>query len=526
MAEGFIAFNKTARGASHVERGIPCEDYSCSYEDPDGRFSIAVVADGHGDSRCFRSSFGSRKVAEITSECFKEFAESMGNITEQDEEAYLRQLLTDSREQYNEMQRIFSIIVSKWYAAVQEEFEENPPTEEELGENLTIEKVKENIPHVYGTTLIAALALPRFIILLQQGDGRCTVVYEDGSMDQPIPWDPRCEENVTTSMCDSDVLQSFRYCVINPEEKKVSAIFLFSDGVEDAYLDTYTDRGGKHGIMGGVYTFCKNLVCKLVENEQPDNLKEIFQEEYLGSFLPGFSETGLFSRSGSGDDVSVAGLVKVNELLERVEAYQRDIRQYQLEENLFWKKKELDGKIRKHGILEQRCADAKSEYDKVLKETNYIERYESSADKLDNTQKQLEENLRKAEEDLRNYQEECRSVEENDEHEEQNDSLKKKLKLMDMTIQSFRDSFKEKTNDKESKLADKVEDAKANLEKFNSERIQIEKKYEDQKRIREEFEKKYLDAKATFDEYDQVFQSIQEDCNKIQAEIDALEKNE
>lgn len=41
-------FHKTVRGHLHIVREIPCEDFSDSFSSEDGKFHIAVVADGHG----------------------------------------------------------------------------------------------------------------------------------------------------------------------------------------------------------------------------------------------------------------------------------------------------------------------------------------------------------------------------------------------------------------------------------------------------------------------------------------------
>ena len=62
----FYAFNTTVKGYLHQKKNIPCEDASESYSDENGRFQIAVVADGHGDPACMRSAAGSRRAVEIT----------------------------------------------------------------------------------------------------------------------------------------------------------------------------------------------------------------------------------------------------------------------------------------------------------------------------------------------------------------------------------------------------------------------------------------------------------------------------
>ena len=60
--------------------------------------------------------------------------------------------------------------------------------------------------------------------------------------------------------------------------------------------------------MGGVHTFYKDLTCQIA------SMDTTAFEDYLCEMLPEFSEIGRFSRAGSGDDISVAGIVDVEEI--------------------------------------------------------------------------------------------------------------------------------------------------------------------------------------------------------------------
>ena len=53
----FRVFKQSVIGASHVRKGIPCEDYGIKYSDE--KYLIFALGDGHGASECFRSSIGS-----------------------------------------------------------------------------------------------------------------------------------------------------------------------------------------------------------------------------------------------------------------------------------------------------------------------------------------------------------------------------------------------------------------------------------------------------------------------------------
>ena len=70
-------FSKTVIGYSHILKNTPTEDASGFYADPDGRYHIAIISDGHGDKNCFRSTFGSKAVVESAMKNLKIFAEKI-----------------------------------------------------------------------------------------------------------------------------------------------------------------------------------------------------------------------------------------------------------------------------------------------------------------------------------------------------------------------------------------------------------------------------------------------------------------
>lgn len=356
--ENIFVFNQTVTGSMHISGNIPCEDSSLSFSSDDKKYNIAIVADGHGSSACFRSACGSKTAVEVTSECFREFA---GSVLESEakEKLFYENFLADSRYRNDCVKRITDTIVSRWHERVIEHYKNNPVVPEEIKGDKPISEYEKNIPRIYGTTLIAALMLPKCLILIQQGDGRCNVFYEDGTVEQPIPWDSRCEFNTTTSMCDRDVSSSIRHCVIDFDKKKTAACLMGSDGVEDAYCDTWEGLKSSHSLMGGVYTFNKYILCRIEEFGEEQFMKDI--EEMLMDF----SEKGMFSSCGSGDDVSVAGIVDTKAVGSLVSGFKHDIELYALEDELFYTEGLLKSKERKHGILQKRVDEAQSEADSV-----------------------------------------------------------------------------------------------------------------------------------------------------------------
>ena len=238
--EEMYSFHKTVRGYNHVRKEIPCEDTSACYTDKDRLFHIAAVADGHGDPSCARSAKGSLHAVEIAVNCLKEFAEYFIDAKEKEEDTEFLGQLTYAKGRERLVKQLTDSIIFKWYDEIRQELETEPITEEELqraGAYSGVYQSGERLVHLYGTTLIAALWMEDYLILLQQGDGRCEVFFDDGSVEQPIPWDERCFQNVTTSMCDEDVLISIRHCVLDLKDRNVIACYLGSDGIEDSYLD-------------------------------------------------------------------------------------------------------------------------------------------------------------------------------------------------------------------------------------------------------------------------------------------------
>ena len=339
--EQIYTFHKTAHGYGHIQKNQPCEDASGSFREEDGSFSVAVVADGHGQARSFRSRIGSQLAVDAALDCLKDAANAILSSPEESTSFYSA-VLECGHERQIRFRQLTDTILSQWNDRIWAYHAENLPTQEELGEYAEFYEEENRIPQIYGTTLIAALWLPRCLVLIQQGDGRCCVFYADGTYDQPIPWDDRCEGNRTSSMCDADAADRVRFCVIDLEEKNVAACYLCTDGVEDAYRN-----------QEGAYVFCKALSCDFQEKE------ELF-DSYLGELLPEFSARGRFGQYGSLDDVSVAGIINTELLSGLGERYQKDIQCFQLGEEILAKEAALQSKKRKHGILQKRMEAAEA----------------------------------------------------------------------------------------------------------------------------------------------------------------------
>lgn len=349
-------FNITERGFLHIKKGIPCEDSSGSFEDNGGEYAIAVVADGHGDPACFRAEKGSQFAVTACIESLKEFAEAVLGNNQDGSTSALLEKLSYGKSAENVLRQLTNSIISRWGQLVSEDISSNPCTDEEYelaGAMADVYRKGDKLLHIYGTTLIAALLVCNYLILIQQGDGRCDVFYEDGTVDQPIPWDDRCFENVTTSLCDSDVVTSFRHCVVPVDKRKAIACFLTSDGVEDSFTNE---------PMDGVHTFNRGLCAMYFTAGQGHFLEE------LHSILPGFSE------SGSGDDISIAGIFDIEKIGALLPYFAELNARYELVDTRVALENKVHSMTRKHGILLQESEKAKRVLEEKKSEIVLIER--------------------------------------------------------------------------------------------------------------------------------------------------------
>ena len=332
-------FHKTICGYSHIKKNIACEDFSGSFADDRNSFFVASIADGHGEKSCLRSGRGAEFAVQIALKYLQEFAEYYENVLAEGDASEFIRSFCYPKGQMRIIGRLTDCIISKWNAAIKEDLTINPLSEEELtlaGELSESYRNGERLAHIYGTTLIAALWLKDYLILIQQGDGRCDVFFEDGSVGQPIPWDDRCFQNVTTSMCDTDAAASIRHCVLDLRERPVMGCYMGSDGVEDSFSN-----------MEGTHNFYRGLVCALfqcgVDEFGP----------YLEKALPELSQ------NGSGDDISVAGIVNTRIIERYVERFQKTIRVDGLLEKQGYYERKLISMERKHAILKKRADNSR-----------------------------------------------------------------------------------------------------------------------------------------------------------------------
>ena len=267
-------FAFSEQGYNHVKANKVCQDYSGHYSDDS--MVIVVVADGHGSDNYPRTDKGSKFAVDATITAMREFVETVKDSKmdiSMDTDSYMEQLSKN--------------ILANWYTAVETDVEENPFSEEELSK--VSEKYKkrylsgERQEKAYGTTLIAVCQTKNYWFGLQIGDGKCVCISQDGSISEPIPWDDDCQANITTSICDSEAIEEFRYYFT--KECPVATL-MGTDGIDDSYANSEE-----------MYVLYRSILTIFAEHG-----REVGESE-IREFLPGLS------RKGSGDDVSIAGII-------------------------------------------------------------------------------------------------------------------------------------------------------------------------------------------------------------------------
>lgn len=292
------SFNLSAQGASHIKKNKECQDASESYFDE--KMAIAIVCDGHGGDDYMRSAVGSTLAAAVAKKNIINFLNAI------------------TKEQFwakpeNNMKNLEASIINGWNEAIYMHFAQNPFTEAELSG--ISEKARKKytqdvrIESAYGTTMIAVAMTKEFWFGIHIGDGKCVAVNPEGKFVQPIPWDPKCFLNATTSICDSDALERFRHFY---SEKLPAAVFVGSDGIDDCF----SNNEQLHNLYKTIlYSFGTSEF----ENAKND----------LRDYLP------RLSAKGSGDDVSIAAMFDFDIVpeLEVVKDFDREKEKARVEEN-------------------------------------------------------------------------------------------------------------------------------------------------------------------------------------------------
>jgi len=306
--KGYKSFAVTVQGGSHIKSGVVCQDASNWYNDES--VSIAVVADGHGDSNCFRSDRGSLFAVACATEGIKQFVKQhetmfkpgFGKKPDPPSSRELEKLLRE---------KLIRQTVASWNMLIMEDHKKNPFTIQELEKASDKYRKRyennESVNKAYGTSLIAAAITPWYCFGFHIGDGRFSVLYQDSSGGQPVPWDPKCYLNVTTSICDDDILDRGEegvrtFLSLHSEKAPPVAFFLCSDGIDDNYPVDEKENAEC------LYRLYREIAVTFAE----DGYESTFGKDGTSGQLKDLANG--FATKGKGDDTSLAGILNTEEL--------------------------------------------------------------------------------------------------------------------------------------------------------------------------------------------------------------------
>lgn len=329
MIDNFVAFSATEVGFNHIKVDKVCEDASGYYSDDD--VYICVIADGHGSDNYPRTDRGSRIAVDSAIACARDFVK-VANASD---------VLCDSDNDYAVLLQLAKSILMKWHEAVNNDYELNPFTEDELkavsdkykgkytSEDVRVKKIEK----AYGCTLIMYVVTEAYSFGMQIGDGKCVLVNREGTFSEPIPWDENCQLNVTTSICDDDAIQEFRFFVSN---EKPAAVFCGSDGIDDSY----TNEEELHALY-------RSILKIFIEHGNEVGKKEI--EEYLPTL----------TKKGSGDDVSIALIFDEYRVRELLDIFNIQAELFDLNVSLNEKKHQVDVMLEQYESKHKQWLDSR-----------------------------------------------------------------------------------------------------------------------------------------------------------------------
>ena len=301
-----IGLHHSCVGESHKATNKPCQDFS--YLEIGDNLSLAIVCDGHGGERYFRSDVGAQIATEVTVELVKQFNEQLGEslfpgkpLTEKyarTTEAENPALITKENAVDKAFHQLFSSIIYNWHERILQHAEQNMASEWEL-QNVQPQYLddllnKRDLEKLYGCTLMCYVQAPNYWFAFHLGDGKCFAFAADGTWREPIPWDDRCFLNKTTSICDSQAIDEFRYSYCGDGTFPM-AVFLGSDGIDDSF-------GADENMVNFYVQILKLFATKPIEDVQ-SNIEETLPE---------------LSRIGSQDDMSIACIINEDHLQEGV----------------------------------------------------------------------------------------------------------------------------------------------------------------------------------------------------------------
>lgn len=254
---------KSVRGASHINRDQPLEDWFCicQMNDVQGEYDIIAVADGHGSDKYPYSADGSR----IATHTFCEYMERyIAAYNTEDLRLYLHSHKLDFAKH----------LVIEWQKGV---FDFHKKEEREFeGES---DPFNKNIFSQYGTTLLGLMVAPTFLYVFQVGDGNITYVDDRGACEL-IKGD-RLLGVETHSLSSDEAYRKAKSVVLNGRSEGSHTYLLSTDG----FINSYEDDASFYRICENYHAMFKTNRSDEIKNGLKDWLDNV-------------------SLNGSGDDIT------------------------------------------------------------------------------------------------------------------------------------------------------------------------------------------------------------------------------
>lgn len=262
-------------GKSHIKLQMPNQD-AVKIHALNDRTLLAVVADGHGSKKCFRSDLGAQfavaSAIEIGQAIHGEWLKDNGDLNTKKIGKYYTKK-----------------IVKRWQNLVNDHIATKPFEPSILGELSPGEQksIEKNPLMAYGSTLVMTLLIDKYIICYQLGDGDILFVSKTQKVTRPLKKDQRHMGNDTLSLCLYKPEKEFQIRVFRDLKSLLHMIVLSTDG----YANSFSNDAE-----------FKKVGVDLMRLAQDEGLACI--DEHLKDWL---DET---TQLGSGDDISVGILTR------------------------------------------------------------------------------------------------------------------------------------------------------------------------------------------------------------------------
>lgn len=287
-------------------------------------FSLACVSDGHGGAPYFRSQKGAEFAIQTTIELLSESIDKIALALEKKDYTKLNASLSASfvrrwmqkvmedvagtdravfEKELNELKQVDEKAWKVYYDELDNAYAlatqyvnlyRNPTEKDKEQVSLDKDFSKLDIKSMYGCTIAAYFRIKDTPLwyAFKVGDSDILMSFDEEYL-KPIPDDPQCYENVTTSLCDNSVVKEFCFPEKKYLERVPKTVFCSSDGVANSFTDE---------------DFLKKFYTKLqfsCDEDGPDKTKSEVKDT-----LPVLGE------KGSGDDISLAGIISYDDSVE------------------------------------------------------------------------------------------------------------------------------------------------------------------------------------------------------------------